>query len=107
MGSFSTGGAIVALNADIVESVANSNFKTMSELAVQNALGHQNRLQILAEKALAKSLESMDTVDVPEGLGIAAAQRGDLAKQLSDLASAIASIQQYSKTAALTPPPTA
>jgi hypothetical protein len=33
----------------------------MAELAVQNVLSHQQRLQILAEKSLAKSLESMDT----------------------------------------------
>lgn len=56
----------MALDPSIVEAVANSNFKAMSELAIQNTLGHQQRLQILAEKALAKSLEAMDTVQSTE-----------------------------------------
>ena len=94
------------LDESILAAVANANFKSMAELGVQNALAHQNRLQILAEKALAKSLESMDTTDVPEGLGIAAAQRGDLAKVISDLAAALSSVQQGVKTAQTTPPTT-
>ena len=96
----------MALNEDIIQAVANANFKAMAEMGVQNALGHQQRLQILAEKALAKSLESMDTVDVPEGLGISAAERGDLSKTITDLAAAVASIQQYLKGAQTTPPVT-
>ena len=49
------------LDDSILAAVANANFKAMAELSVQNTLGHQQRLQILAEKSLAKSLESMDT----------------------------------------------
>src|SRR5215831_5756956 len=95
------------LNDTIVEAVANANFKSMAELGVQNALAHQNRLNILAEKSLAKSLESMDTISVEEGLGISAAQRGDLAKALGDLSGAIAASQQQMKGAQSTPPETA
>lgn len=54
------------LDDSILQAVANANFKSMAELGVQNALGHQQRLQILAEKALAKSLESMDTTQATE-----------------------------------------
>lgn len=94
------------LDESILASVANANFKSMAEFSVQNLLSHQARLQILAEKALSKSLESMDTTDVPEGLGIAAAQRGDLSKVLADLGGTVASLQQMVKTAQTTPPVT-
>ena len=96
----------MALDPGILDSVANANFKLMSESAVQNMVAHQNRVNVLAEKAMAKSLESMDTVSVPEGLGIAAANRSDLSKTISDLAGAVASIQQMLKGAQSTPPQT-
>lgn len=85
----------MALNADIIEAVANANFKTNAELATQNMLNHTHRLQILAEKSLSKSLEAMDTTSVPEGLGLAAAQRSDLAKVIDDLAAAIATMKAF------------
>lgn len=94
------------LDESILASVANANFKSMAEFSMQNLMSHQNRLQILAEKALAKSLESMDTTDVAEGLGVAAAQRGDLAKAMADLGAAVSSIQQLVKGAQTTPPVT-
>ena len=81
----------MALNADIVEAVANANFKSMAELGMQNSISHQNRLQILAEKALAKSLESMDTTQASE----------------VDIGGAIAQLQQLLKGAQSTPPETA
>ena len=96
----------MALNEDIVASVANANFKSMAEIGMQNSLAHQNRLQILAEKSLAKSLEAMETIDVTEGLGIAAAQRGDLSKVIMDLSAAVAGIQQMMKGAQTTIPQT-
>ena len=54
------------LDDSILAAVANGNFKSIAELATQNMLGHQQRLQILAEKSLAKSLESMDTTQATE-----------------------------------------
>ena len=92
------------LDENIIGAVANANFKTAAEMATQNMIAHQNRIQVLAEKALAKSLESMDTLNVTEGLGIAAAQRGDLSKTIADLAAAVSSIQQMLKGAQTTPP---
>lgn len=94
------------LDENIVQAVSNANFKAMAELAVQNTLAHQNRLQILAEKSLSKSLEAMDTISVEEGLGISAAQRGDLSKTIADLSAAVASIQQMIKGAQTTAPVT-
>lgn len=97
---------MAALDPGVIESVINSNFKTLAEMGTINALSHQNRLQILAEKALATSLENMDSVDVEEGLGLSAAQRGDLAKQISDLAAAVASVQSSIKGGQTVPPVT-
>ena len=95
------------LDESILASVANANFKSMAEFSVQNLLSHQQRLQILAEKALSKSLEAMDTTSVPEGLGVAAAQRGDLGKVMSELGNVVSSLQQSVKAAQTTPPVTA
>jgi hypothetical protein len=81
----------MALNADIVEAVANANFKAMAEFGMQNTLTHQQRLNILAEKALAKSLESMDTTQATE---------------MGDIGGVISSIQQLLKGAQTTLPQT-
>lgn len=96
----------MALDQGVIDSVTNANFKLEAEMGVNNAISHQNRLNILAEKALAKSLESMDTLNVSEGLGIAAANRGDLAKAVADLGAVVAGLQQMMKGAQTTPPPT-
>ena len=80
----------MALDASIIEAVSNANFKGMAELAVQNVLSHQQRLQILAEKSLAKSLESMDTVQSTE----------------MDAGALVAQLQQILKGAQTTPPVT-
>lgn len=80
----------MALDASIIEAVSNANFKSMAELAVQNVLSHQQRLQILAEKSLAKSLESMDTTQTTE----------------MDAGALVAQLQQLMKGAQTTPPVT-
>ena len=96
----------MALDQGVLDAVTNSNFKILAEQVSTNTAAHQNRLNILAEKALAKSLESMDTMQVGEGLGISAAQRGDLAKQLADLTSVVASMQANMKGVQTIPPQT-
>ena len=96
----------MALDQGVLDAVTNSNFKILAEQVSTNTAAHQNRLNILAEKALAKSLESMDTMQVGEGLGISAAQRGDLAKQLADLTSVVASMQANAKQVQTIPPQT-
>lgn len=99
----------MALDQGVVDSVVNSNFKILAEQVATNVIGHQQRLQILAEKALATSLMSMDStnVNVSQGLGIQAAESGGLASQISSLAAAVASIQSYVKSGQTTPPKTA
>jgi len=82
----------MALDPTVVDAVANANFKSMAEAGVADLLAHTARLRILAEKALAKSLESMDSISASEGLGAALA--------------ATPVFQQASKTAGNTPPVT-
>jgi hypothetical protein len=99
----------MALDQGVLDSVTNSNFKVIAEQVATNVAGHQQRLQILAEKALANSLMSMDTVEttVPEGLGIQSAESGGLAGQVASLGASVAALQQMIKGAQTTPPPTA
>jgi hypothetical protein len=94
------------LDPGVLASVINSNFKVVAESPAVAMAGHNERLQILAEKSLSKSIESMDTIQVTEGLGLAAAQRGDLSKQIADLGMVISGLQQMVKTAQTTPPVT-
>ncbi len=78
------------LDDSILQAVANANFKTNAEIATQNMVSHAQRLQILAEKALAKSLESMDTTQSTE----------------IDAGALVAQLQQLMKGAQSTPPVT-
>lgn len=82
----------MALNEDVVQAVANANFKAMAEAGVQDFLSHTARLRILAEKSLGTQLEKMGTISAQEGLGAAIA--------------ATPVFQQASKTAGNTPPVT-
>ena len=82
----------MALEQTVIDSVANANFKIMAEAGVSDLLAHTARLRVLAEKSLAKSLESMDSISASEGLGAALA--------------ATPVFQQASKTAGNTPPVT-
>jgi hypothetical protein len=96
----------MALNADFVEGVALTNFKALAEMGAINALGHSKRLDIIAETALVTALDRLNTTDVPEGLGLSAAQRGDLSKVTAELGGTIAALQQLMKGAGNTPPVT-
>lgn len=99
----------MALDPGVVDSVSNSNFKILGEQVASNVLGHQQRLQILAEKSLATSLMAMDStqISVSQGLGMSAAQSGGLASQVADLGAAVSSIQSLIKSGQTTPPVTA
>ena len=77
------------LDEIVVAAVGNANFKIMAELGVQNAISNQQQLNILGQKSLAKSLEAMDTLSVPEGLGISAANRSDLAKVMTEMLASV------------------
>jgi electron transfer flavoprotein alpha subunit len=99
----------MALDQGVVDSVVNSNFKILAEQIATNVAGHQQRLQILAEKSLASSLQSMDqaNISVSQGMGMGAAQNGGLAQQIASLAAAVSSIQGYIKSGQTVPPVTA
>lgn len=94
------------LDDSTFEAVNNANLKVFGEMQAANALSHQNRVNVIAETAMVKALDSLHTTSVPEGLGLAAAQRGDLAKIVSELGAAVAGLQQMVKGAQTTPPVT-
>jgi hypothetical protein len=103
----------MAADQGILDSVTNSNTKVLGDqvsaimaASLQGMIDSQNRCRIIAETAMAKAIDNLNTVDVGEGLGIAAAQRGDLAKQISDLAAAVSGIQAYIKGGQTVPPVT-
>ncbi len=89
----------MALNESVVEAVANANFKTLGEQVASNVASHQQRLQILAETSLARSIDHLNTTSVPEGMGSAAMQRGDLGKQIADLSASVSSMLVNLKSA--------
>lgn len=94
----------MALSEDIVEAVANSNFKAMSEMQLTNALQHQNRVNVIAESSLGSILEKMNTLDPTEAAGVAGVVTADLAEVIGQLSGAVASAQQLMKGAQSTPP---
>lgn len=97
---------MATLDESTLQAVNNANFKSVAEMGVLNALAHQNRMNILAESFIAKSVENIHSTSVEEGLGSAAASRGDLSKIMAELGNVVATLQQSMKGAQTTPPPT-
>jgi hypothetical protein len=95
------------LDPGVVESVINSNFKTLAEQVASNTANHQHRLQLIAESSVGQIVNRLNSVDPIEALSVSGVSRSDLGKELAQMGAAIASIQQLLKGAALTPPPTA
>jgi hypothetical protein len=96
----------MAFNPDFAEGVALTNFKALAEMGAINALGHSKRLDLIAETGLVTALDHLTTTSVPEGLGLSAAQGGDLSKVMAELGGVTAALQQYVKGAGATPPVT-
>ena len=96
----------MALSEDIIEAVANANFKSMAELGVQNALSHQHRLNLIAESSLGAILERMNTLDPTEAAGVSGVVAADLAEVIGQLSGAVANAQQLMKGAQTTNPET-
>ena len=96
----------MALNTDIIEAVANYNFKSNSERATQNMDAHQQRLQLLAEASLAQQLNKMNTLDPTEAASIAGVVSSDMAEKMGELSAAVANAQQLMKGAQTTLPET-
>ena len=96
----------MALDEGVLDSVSNSNFKTLGEQVAVNAAAHHNRLSILAESSLGQILNTLNAIDPTEAVSIGGVVNSDLAKAISDLGGAVAGIQQMMKGAQTTPPVT-
>jgi hypothetical protein len=105
------------LDQSVIQAVANGNFKTNAEfmtqalaqvgaMQMQNAAAHQNRINVLAEAALAKMLKNATELDPEEAASIAKVEKSDIGKVLAELGATIAGIQQQLKGAQTTLPET-
>lgn len=99
---------------EIVKSVAGANFKVLGDtpailtnMGLENAISHQNRVNVLAENALAASLKNMNEVDPTQAKSLQALFTGNqVAEQLASLGATVAALQEIVKTAQTTPPTT-
>jgi hypothetical protein len=102
------------INEEIVSSVAIGNVKTIAEagahsiaLAMENAVAHQNRMNVIAESAVGNIVKNLTEVDPAQAVAILKATSGnEVAATIAQLAAALASNQQGVKAAQTTPPPT-
>jgi len=100
------------LDPTVVDSVSATNFKVVADgpafytgLAMGNAVSHQNRLNQLAETALAASVKMILSVTPEQSVADQKILSGnDLASQLAALLAALGAGQQASKVAQTTPP---
>ena len=94
------------LDQGVVDSVTNANFKTLAEMQVSNLLGHQNRLQLIAESSVGQILNKMNGLDPTEAASIEKVDNSGLARNIDQLGSAVAGLQQMLKGAQTTLPET-
>jgi len=99
----------------VVDSVANTNFKTVGEsvafyssMAMGDAVAHQRRINAISEAALAKAVQNLTEVDVSEAIATKQMTTGHAAAEsVGQLGAIVAALQQLVKTAQTTPPVTA
>jgi hypothetical protein len=96
----------MAFDIDKMDGVGYANYKTIGEMQTVNVLGHQNRLQLLAESSLGQILNKMNGLDPAEAASIGGVVRSDLSKDVAALGAAVSSIQQMMKGAQTTLPET-
>ena len=96
----------MALDAGVLDAVTNANFKSIAEMGTLNALGHQNRLNLIAESSLGQILNRMNSLDPEEAASISGVVSSDLAEKIGELSGAVASAQQLMKGAQTTIPVT-
>ena len=94
------------LDQGVLDAVTNANFKSVAEQATINMLGHQQRLQILAESSLGQILNKMNNLDPAEAASIGTVNSSDLAEKIGELSASVASAQQLMKGAQTTLPET-
>jgi hypothetical protein len=100
----------MALDQGVLDAVTNSNFKAMAELPIQNAIAHQNRLNMIAEASVGQILNLMNGLDPAEAVSTTKVIEADLQtvkKAIADMGAIVAGLQQLMKGAQTTPPPTA
>lgn len=99
----------------VVQSVINNNMKTLGEAVsfaaaqmMDNAVAHQNRLNLIAEASVGQIVKNMNEVDPTQAVAQVKQMTGNaLAEELGQLGAVIAQLQQIMKGAQTTPPPTA
>ena len=96
----------MALDQGIVDGVSLVNVKTLAEMQTVNILGHQNRLQMIAESSVGQILNKMNGLDPAEAASIGGVVRSYLSKDVAALGAAVSSIQQMMKGAQTTLPET-
>jgi hypothetical protein len=96
----------MAFEIDSMDGVSYANYKSIAEMQTVNMLGHQNRLQLLAESSLGQILNKMNGLDPTEAASVAKVSESDLAGQVAKLGAALAAMQVETKTAQTTLPET-
>jgi len=109
------------LESNIVDAVANANFKNIAEagafyasLSMRDAVESQRRMSSISDQATGQLLKSYNEMVASEALALVKANTGfdrasqthDLAWTLGQLGAALGAIQQMAKTAGTTPPVT-
>lgn len=102
------------VNESVVDAVSINNVKTLGEaaahstaLAFENAVSHQNRMNIIAESAVGNIVKNLTEVDPAQAVAILKATSGnEVAATIAQLAAALSSGQQGTKAAQTTPPVT-
>ena len=94
------------LDEGVLAATINANFKTLAEMQTVNILGHQSRLQLIAESSVGQILNKMNGLDVAEAAAVTKVSEAGLAEKLGELGSAVAGIQQLMKGAQTTLPET-
>ena len=96
----------MALNQDVVEAVANSNFKSNAEMATQNAVAHQHALQTIQQASLGQIVNRMNSVDPIEARALGSLSRSVQPAEAQANALAAALAQILTKASQTTPPVT-
>ncbi len=103
----------MAADQGLIDSVANANNKTVAESAafftaqsMANSVQSQNRINVLAETALATAVKTLASVTPEQAQADSTLQTGSLAPLISALLSALAGGQIGAKTGDNAPPMT-
>ena len=98
---------MATLDEGVLQSVINSNFKTLAEQVASNVASHQQRLQLLAESSLGQILNRMNSVDPLEARALSTLSRSAQPAEAQANALAAALSQILTKAGQTTPPVTA